>query len=201
MQLHRNKGSALCWWQSWDFCLTQLFKSSCRPIAKVDNGFHWWVTGLDFHIFGFHYLQLHNFTHLDLVEFLFLWFIQILLDSSSVLYDCYSFQENSKFAWYSWPYLIFLPLVAMTSTSDQFTRSNLFVNFCTLQELTGIFHVKLGGTSLKSRHLYGNLRWSVVCANSCFNHSLSIDIMYRVHTNRILVVWRESICPYRIKLK
>ena len=152
-------------------------------------------------MFGLHFLQFCKWIHLDLVEFLFIWFIQILLDSSSVLYDCYSFQEESKFAWNFWPYLMFLQLVAMKSISDIFTRSNLFVTFCTLQELTGIFHVKLGGTSLKSRHLYRNLSQLVICANSWFSHSLSIDVMYRVHTNRVLDVWRKGIYPYRIKLK
>ena len=50
--------------------------------------------GLDFRIDGFHLLQLRKLTRLDHMEFLFAQFIQILLDSGSVISHRYSFQKR-----------------------------------------------------------------------------------------------------------
>ena len=166
--------------------LRSLFSTDFFQLSfdDVNNAFHWWLVDLDFHFSAFHLFQLRNLARLDHVEFLFMWFIEILLDSGSVFYDCYSFQERvslHKISVRSWYFFQrFLWIVSRTNSC-----SNLFVTFRALLELTGIFNVKPGGTSLRSRHLYRNVRWFVIRANFWFSvsnrfHSCIVSCSYRL---------------------
>ena len=122
------------------------------------------------------------------MEFLFVRFIQILLDSGSVISHRYSFQERSEFA------RDFKRLLWIRSRIN--SSFNLFVTFCALLEWTGIFIVEPGGTSLRFRHLHRNARWFVIRANfwfsfsNCF-HSYIVSGSYRLDIS-CLNFWDEA---------
>ena len=74
--------------------------------------------------------------------------------------------------------------------------SNLLVTFHTPLKWTGIFIVKPGGTSVRSRHLHRNVRWFVILANFWFSfsncsHSYIVSGPYRLDFS-CLNFWDEA---------
>ena len=144
---------------------------------------------LDFHIAGFHPLQLRNLVRLDRLKFLFVRFPKILLDSGSVISHRNSSQVRDELARDFQPELMFLPTVVNDFDLILFPAQIFLLVFAPSWNELGFLLLTLVKLAWDLGICIGMLDGSsfVPIFDSVFP-TVSIDMLYRVRTDWISVV-------------